>query len=48
MGNIEDKRKFKTTKTQTNPTNPTGNTSIETNKFDIDESTIKEQKKNKQ
>lgn len=48
MGTIEDKRKFKTTKTQTNPTNPTGNTNIETNKFDIDESSIKEQKKDKQ
>ena len=47
MGTIEDKRKFKTTKTQTNPTNPMGNTTIETNKFDIDESTLKEQQKKK-
>lgn len=47
MGVTEDKKKFKTTKTQTNPTNPTGNTNIETNKFDIDESTIKEQQKKK-
>lgn len=47
MGTIEDKRKFKTTRTQTNPTNPTGNTTIETNKFDIDESTLKEQQKKK-
>ncbi|WP_452223606.1 hypothetical protein [Lacinutrix chionoecetis] len=47
MGITEDKRKFKTTKTQTNPTNPTGKTDIETNKFDIDKSTIKDQQKKK-
>lgn len=44
MGTITDKRKFKPTKEQTNPTNPTGNTNIETNDFDIDEKTIKKQK----
>lgn len=47
MGVTEDRKKFKTTKEQTNPTNPTGNTNIETNKFDIDEATIKEQQKKK-
>ncbi|WP_170234434.1 MULTISPECIES: hypothetical protein [Bizionia] len=47
MGAIEDKRKFKTTKKQSNPTNPTGNTDIETNKFDIEESSIKGQQKKK-
>lgn len=47
MGTIEDKKKFKTTKTQTNPTNPTGNTNIKTNKFDIDEKTIKKQQSKK-
>ncbi|WP_191859351.1 hypothetical protein [Hanstruepera ponticola] len=47
MGTITDKRKFKPTKEQTNPTNPTGNTNIETNDFDIDEKTIKEQKSKK-
>lgn len=43
MGNIRDKRKFKRKVEQTNPTNPTGNTNIGTNKFDIDKETIKEQ-----
>lgn len=43
MGTIADKRKFKTTKEQTNPTNPTGNTNIQTNDFDIDKKTIKDQ-----
>ena len=43
MGIIEDKKKFKRTKEQTNPTNPTGNTNIDTNDFDIDENTIKDQ-----
>ncbi|MGY0393132.1 hypothetical protein ACW5R3_11325 [Bizionia sp. KMM 8389] len=44
MGVINDKRKFKPTKEQTNPTNPTGNTTINTNDFDIDKKTIKSQK----
>ena len=39
----EDKRKFKRKVKQSNPTNPTGNTNIDTNKFDIDEKTIKKQ-----
>lgn len=47
MGTITDKRKFKPTKEQTNPTNPTGNTNIETNDFDINEKTIKDQKSKK-
>lgn len=42
MGIIAD-RKLKRTKEQTNPTNPTGNTKLETNDFDIDEKTIKNQ-----
>lgn len=47
MGIIEDKKKFKRKKEQTNPTNLTANVNQETNKFDIDERTIKDQQ-NKQ
>ncbi|MGJ8592802.1 MAG: hypothetical protein ACSHXF_09655 [Aquaticitalea sp.] len=47
MGIIEDKKKFNTTKEQTNPTNPTGNRNIETNKVDIDKKTIKGQQNKK-
>ncbi|MDG4714536.1 MULTISPECIES: hypothetical protein [Winogradskyella] len=47
MGIIADKRKFKPTKKQSNPTNPTGNINQATNEFDIDESTIKDQQKKK-
>ena len=47
MGIIEDKKKFKTTKKQTNPTNPTGNVNQETNDFDIDDKTIKDQQNKK-
>ena len=47
MGRIEDNRKFKRRIVQKNPTNPTGNTNIETNKFDIDEKTIRKQQKKK-
>ncbi|WP_445736707.1 hypothetical protein [Mariniflexile sp.] len=43
MGIIEDKKKFKTTKEQKNPTNPTGNINQKINQFDIDEKTIKKQ-----
>ncbi|MDX1328445.1 MAG: hypothetical protein R3299_12135 [Arenibacter sp.] len=43
MGIINDKRKFKRKEEQHNPTNPTGNTNIDTNKFDIEEKTIKKQ-----
>jgi hypothetical protein len=40
MGIIENKRKFKPNKKQSNPANPTGNTNIEIKKFNIDEKTI--------
>ncbi|GAA0740695.1 MULTISPECIES: hypothetical protein [Flavobacteriaceae] len=43
MGIIEDKRKFKPKKKQSNPLNPTGDVNQNTNQFDIDESTIKKQ-----
>ncbi|MFD2552602.1 hypothetical protein ACFSQP_12335 [Bizionia sediminis] len=43
MGITEDKRKFKPTKKQSNPTNPTGDTTIKTNDFDINKKTIKDQ-----
>ncbi|MDO6492766.1 MAG: hypothetical protein ABJD66_04365 [Cellulophaga sp.] len=46
MGIIEDKRLKRKVK-QTNPTNPTGNTNINTNKFDIDSETIKDQQNKK-
>ncbi len=44
MGIMNDKRKFKRKVEQSNPTNPSGNTSIDNNTFDIDEDTIKDQK----
>ncbi|WP_369997751.1 hypothetical protein [Winogradskyella sp.] len=47
MGIIKDKRKFKPTKEQSNPTNPTGDVNQKTNQFDIDENTIKDQQKKK-
>ena len=47
MGIIKDKKKFKTNKKQTNPTNPTGNTNQKTNEFDIDDRTIKDQQNKK-
>ncbi|MDO1501328.1 hypothetical protein Q2T40_14425 [Winogradskyella maritima] len=47
MGIIEDKKKFKRTKEQTNPTNLTANVNQKTNEFDIDKATIKKQQ-NKQ
>ncbi len=40
-------RKFERKVEQTNPTNPTGNVNQETNKFDIDEDTIKDQQNKK-
>ena len=43
MGIANDKRKFKRKVEQSNPTNPTGNTGVDTNKFDIDKDTIKDQ-----
>ncbi|HMQ44636.1 MAG TPA: hypothetical protein PKC63_09825 [Mariniflexile sp.] len=47
MGIIEDKKKFKTTKKQKIPTNPTGNINQKTNQFNIDEKTIKKQQTKK-
>jgi len=47
MGTIKDNKKFKTSKEQTNPTNPTGNTNLETNQYDIDKKTIKDQRSKK-
>ncbi|WP_411767784.1 hypothetical protein [Winogradskyella sp. A3E31] len=47
MGVTEDKRKFKRTKEQKNPTNLTGNVNQNTNEFDIDEKTIKDQQNKK-
>lgn len=47
MGDIKDKRKFKRTVKQNNPTNPTANTNIDNDKFNIDEDTIKKQKNKK-
>ena len=43
MGIINDKRKFKRKVEQSNPTNPTGNTNVDTNDFDIEKDTIKNQ-----
>lgn len=40
---MTDNRKFKRRKHQYNPTNPTGNTHIDTNTFDIEKDTIREQ-----
>ncbi|TVZ51904.1 hypothetical protein [Dokdonia sp. Hel_I_53] len=40
-------RKFESKIDQKNPTNPTGNVNQETNKFDIDEKTIKDQQNKK-
>lgn len=47
MGIIEDNKKFKTTKEQNNPTNPSGNLNQKKNRFDIDEQTIKKQQNKK-
>jgi len=47
MGIIKDNKKFKRKVEQNNPTNPTGNTSINTNDFDIDKETIKNQQNKK-
>lgn len=45
MATTDDNRKFKRKVKQNNPTNPTGNTNIETNDFDIDKKTIRKQQK---
>jgi hypothetical protein len=47
MGIIKDNKKFTRKTEQENPTNPTGNTDVDTNKFDIDEKTIKNQQNKK-
>ena len=47
MGKIGDSKKFKRKVEQNNPTNPTGNTDIKTNHFDIDKKTIKGQQSKK-
>lgn len=47
MGMIKDRKKFKTTKEQTNPTNPTANVNQDINEFDIDKATIKKQQNKK-
>lgn len=44
---IEDNKKFKRKVEQTNPTNPTDNTNIQTNDFDLEKATIKEQQNKK-
>jgi hypothetical protein len=44
MGVTQDKRKFKITKKQSNPTNPIGNDKVENNKFNLDRKTIKDKK----
>ncbi len=43
----EDKRKFKREQKQSTPTNPTANTNIDENEYDIDEKTIKKQQNKK-
>jgi hypothetical protein len=47
MGTMNDRRKFKRKVEQENPTNPKGNTNIDTNEFDIDEKTIRKQRNKK-
>ena len=43
MGIIKDRKKFKISKEQTNPTNPTGNVDQLTRHFDVEKTTIKKQ-----
>tara|TARA_R110002049_G_scaffold18212_2_gene69918 strand:- start:82 stop:225 length:144 start_codon:yes stop_codon:yes gene_type:complete len=43
MGKIEDNKKFKRNVEQKDPTNPKSNSNNQTNTFDIDKKTIKEQ-----
>lgn len=47
MGVTQDKRKFKVTKKQSNPTNPTGGTDTKNKTFDIDKKTIDENQSKK-
>lgn len=44
MGVTQDKRKFKVTKKQSNPTNPTGNVKIDNKKFDLNGESIRDSK----
>ncbi|WP_439152593.1 hypothetical protein [Winogradskyella sp.] len=43
MGIIKDKKRFKPTKEQTHPTNPTVRIYKDTSEFDLDSKTIKDQ-----
>lgn len=47
MGIIKDRKKFKRTKEQINPTNPTGNVNQLTSHFDIEKTTIKKRQNKK-
>jgi hypothetical protein len=47
MGMINDRKKFKRTKGQTHPTNPTGNIDQLNKRYKIDEPTIKKQQNKK-
>jgi hypothetical protein len=47
MGMIKDRKKFKITKEQTNPTNPTANINQLNKEYKIDEPTIKKQQNEK-
>ena len=47
MGMIKDRKKFKRTKEQTHPTNPTGNINQLTKHFDFYKTTIKKQQNKK-
>ncbi|MBC3846428.1 hypothetical protein H8K90_08555 [Winogradskyella echinorum] len=47
MGMIKDRKKFKRTKEQTHPTNPTGNINQQTSHFNIDDTSIKKQQNKK-
>ncbi|MDT7827842.1 hypothetical protein RQM65_04095 [Pricia sp. S334] len=47
MGNTDDKRKFKRKTDQDHPTSANIKNTVDTNKFDIDEETIKDQENKK-
>lgn len=47
MGNIKDRKLKRKNQDQHNPTNPSGNTNIDTDRFDIDKRTIKDQQNKK-
>ncbi|MBC8766835.1 MULTISPECIES: hypothetical protein [Arenibacter] len=47
MGVTQDKRKFNRKVEQSNPTNPTGGTSVKNKTFDIDKKTIDENQSKK-